>query len=236
MFERISHLLRSSLDLPDEPVALAFADSAPPGVKVLDRAVPSACTFWRLAADETFYAPAASHYNCSIGAMTMGFELPDSVSSDLAATVKLMSGTGYLDAGEPASIPVVGEHHAGIIYGPLATFPVDPELVLVWLSPKQAMLVAEATGSSKWTSETTTAVYGRPACAALPVALRSGHPTVSFGCAGMRTFTGISDDRLLGVIPGADLQRFTQALVAMADVNQTMRGVYENRKASVTAG
>lgn len=236
MFERFSHLLRTGLDLPDEPVALAFADSAPPGVKVLDRAVPSACTLWRLGADETFYAPAASHYNCSVGAMTMGFELPESVSSDLADTVTLMSGAGYLDAGEPPNIPVVSKPHEGIVYGPLATFPVDPELVLMWLSPKQAMLVAEATGSVKWTSESITAVYGRPACAALPVALKGGHPTVSFGCAGMRTFTGVSDDRLLGVIPGADLQRFTEALVEMVGVNQTMRAVYEDRKASIPAG
>jgi uncharacterized protein (DUF169 family) len=235
MLEQISNLLRTRLDLPDEPVAMAFADSAPPGVKVLDHEVPSACTLWRLGASETFYAPASSHYNCSIGAMTMGFELPESVSSDLAETVTLMSGAGYLDAGEPPNIPVISEPHQGIVYGPLATFPVDADLVLLWLSPKQAMLLAEATGSVKWTSDAPTQVYGRPACTALPVALKGGHPTVSFGCAGMRTFTSVSDDRLLGVIPGADLERFTQALVETVSANQTMGAVYEDRKASIPA-
>jgi uncharacterized protein (DUF169 family) len=236
MLERISSQLRAGLDLQDEPVALAFADSAPPGVRVLDRDVPSACTLWRLGADETFFAPAASHYNCSVGAMTMGFELPESISSDLVDTVTLMSGAGYLDASEPPNIPVVTEPHQGIVYGPLATFPVDAELVLLWLSPKQAMLVAEATGSVKWTSETPTQVYGRPACTALPLAMKGGHPTVSFGCAGMRTFTAVSDDRLLAVIPGAALERFAAALLETKSVNQTMCAVYEARKASVPAG
>jgi len=50
--------LVAKLELESPPVALAFVDAPPPGVPVLDRAGPSACTFWRWAEAEAFYAEA----------------------------------------------------------------------------------------------------------------------------------------------------------------------------------
>jgi uncharacterized protein (DUF169 family) len=226
--------LRSNLDLEDAPVALAFTDGPPNGVQVLQTPVPSACSLWRRGAEEVFYAPAESHYNCSIGAMTMGFPLPESVSTDLQETVTFMSSHGYLTEGEPAHIPMVSHPRSGIVYGPLHAFPIQPNLVLLWLSPIQAMLVAEAAGTVQWTAPTPTEVYGRPACTALPLALNGGQPTISFGCQGMRTYTAISGDRLLAVLPGADLDRFVEALSTTVEVNRTMRSFYDERHAALT--
>jgi len=229
MLRDVSGQIRSSLDLDETPIAVTFTDGPPEGVTVLEDAVPSACSLWRRAATEVFYAAAESHYNCPIGTMTMGFDLPEPVAADLQAVVSLMSSVGYLADGEPASIPVVSRRASGIVYGPLEHFPIAPDLVLLWLSPTQAMIVSEAAGNVQWTSPAPTAVYGRPACTALPLALNGGHPAISFGCTGMRTFTAISGDRMLAALPGVDLEQFASSLVIAADVNDRMRAVYEER-------
>jgi uncharacterized protein (DUF169 family) len=57
-----------ALDLP--PIALTFTDTPPDGVAGPDHASPSACGFWRMAEHGVFYAPAAAHDNCPIGAMS----------------------------------------------------------------------------------------------------------------------------------------------------------------------
>lgn len=44
----------------------------------------------------------------------------------------------------------------------------------------------------------------------------------------MRTFTGISDDRLLAAIPGTMLSAFADDLDRIATANQAMRTYYEN--------
>jgi uncharacterized protein (DUF169 family) len=226
-----STALISCLELDEAPVALTFAESPPEGVRILDTPVPSACSLWRLAAEDVFYAPAKLHFNCAVGAMTMGFRLPEPVSVELGETVSLMSANGYLKDGEAAKIPVVHSANKGIIYGPLGDFPVEPDLVLLWVSPRQAMLVSEAAGTIQWTSEQPTDVYGRPACSALPIALNGTRPAISLGCQGMRTFTAISGDRLLVVLPGAELDRFAAALHTTMEVNSVMHDIYEERKA-----
>lgn len=235
MLSEISARITSSLNLDEVPIAVAFTDGPPDGVPTLADAVPSACSLWRRAATGVFYAPAESHYNCPIGTMTMGFDLPEPVAEDLQAVVGLMSAEGYLAEGEPARIPVVDKSASGIVYGPLGDFPIGADLVLLWLSPAQAMLVAEAAGAVQWTSLTPTQVYGRPACTALPLALNSGHPAISFGCTGMRTFTAIGGDRLLAALPGIGLEQFSHALVTTAVVNQKMQAVYSERNGPFVA-
>jgi uncharacterized protein (DUF169 family) len=227
----VSTKLVSSLELDEAPVALMFAESPPEGVRVLDTAVPSACSLWRLAAADVFYAPAQLHFNCPVGAMTMGFRLPESVSVELSQTVSLMTGNGYLNEGEATKLPIVHRQSQGIVYGPLSDFPADPDLVLLWVSPRQAMLVSEAAGTIQWTSEQPTEVYGRPACSALPIALGGARPVVSLGCQGMRTFTAISEDRLLVVLPGGGFEQFVAALSTTVAVNSCMHDVYEERRA-----
>jgi uncharacterized protein (DUF169 family) len=68
----------------------------------------------------------------------------------------------------------------------------------------------------------------------VPVAFEQTHPTLSLGCIGMRTFTGIREDRLLAVLPGREskLQEFLDALGRTLKANETMRIHYEEHKAS----
>jgi uncharacterized protein (DUF169 family) len=232
---QIAERLATKLSLRQPPVGLAFVDEAPAGVDLFGGEVPSACTFWRRAESRVFYAPAEAHYNCPIGTMTMGFEMPAAVQEQLMGFLGMMCDCGYVAPEEASKIPTVGRKSRGIVYGPLQSLPVAPDLILLWLTPRDAMLYGEAVGSSRWTGEAPTSVFGRPACAALPAALQRSAPTSSFGCIGMRTFTEMSDDRMLVAIPSAAAEDFVQALDAAAASNATMKAFYEGHKARFTA-
>jgi uncharacterized protein (DUF169 family) len=228
---QIAHMLSASLALDTTPVALTRTNEVPAGVPLFGETVPSACSFWRRAEREVFYASADQHMHCPIGAMVMGFDLSDSAKAEIGSLVGLMVQEGYLDKDEPARIPSLSPPRRGVVYGPLAQFPIDPEFILMWLKPSQAMLVAEATGASHWKSAPNGgAVLGRPACGAIPLAGQRGTAAVSFGCAGMRTFTEVAEDRLLGVLPAGTAMTFVTALGNTAQVNRIMAGFYAARK------
>ncbi|WP_328611256.1 DUF169 domain-containing protein [Amycolatopsis sp. NBC_00345] len=224
---RISELLSADF----APVALTFVDAPPDGVAVSTEAVPSSCNFWRVAEKGVFYAAAEQHFNCPVGAMVMGFELPPATGEQLGGLVQSMCDARYLDPDEAANIPTVKRKSSGIVYGPLAEFPTAADLVLLWLTPAQAMVYNEAAGNAKWTS-TPMDVSGRPGCAALPLALESQAPRLALGCIGMRTFTDIADDRILAVLPGGKAEEFVAALEVTVTANAGMKQFYETAKAT----
>src|SRR3954451_18518023 len=225
----LSAQLSERLGLGRPPVALALADGPPEGVEQTDTAVPSACSFWRHAEAGAFYASAEQHFNCPIGAMTMGFDMPSDVSEQLTGLVEKMCAGKYISPDEPGAIPTMKRAAGGIVYGPLAAFPGEPDLILMWISPAQAMLYNEAAGSARWAEEMAPSLFGRPTCAALPAALEESRPTMSLGCIGMRTFTGVDAETMLGVVPVAEAEAFVRALATMADANAGMREFYEGR-------
>lgn len=224
--------LSALLSLRHPPVALAFTSRQPEGIPQATKAVPSACTFWRLAEQGTFYAAAAQHFNCPVGSMVMGFELPAEVGEQLGGLVQSMCDAKYLTMDEAAKIPSVGRQSAGIVYGPLQDFPLDPDVVLLWVNVAQAMLYSEAAGRAAWTSAPME-VSGRPGCAAIPLVLRDNQPGMSLGCAGMRTFTEIGDDETLAAVPGSALAEFVDALASTVDSNAAMRDFYSAHKAAI---
>jgi uncharacterized protein (DUF169 family) len=229
-------MLQDSLKLSSPVVALSFV-SAEQGRALATESLsaPSACSFWRQAETGVFFAAANNHYNCPVGAMVMGFDLPEPVSNELMELVGNMTGLGYLDTDEAGKIPVNAKPSQGILYGPLAEFPVEPSVVVCWLTPSQAMIWNEAAEDAVWQPKKRSAVFGRPACAALPYSMKADHPVLSLGCIGMRTFTEISDDRLLAVIPGAKLQQFAQSISRMNQINGSMKSAYDSRKAAFDA-
>jgi uncharacterized protein (DUF169 family) len=223
--------LQSRLGLASAPIALAFVSAAPAGAKAFSGKVPSACTFWRLAEREVFYASAEDHFNCPIGVMTMGFVMPKEKMDELMGLVGEMCRIGYLGETEPSGIPSVTRPKSGIVYGPLAAFPVEPDLVLCWLTPYQAMLLSEAAGTSDWAGVRGALATGRPACAALPLALNENRATMSFGCIGMRTFTDVSQGMMLAALPPEAMRRLGESLPIVLEANDKMEEFYQGRKA-----
>src|SRR5215472_11253410 len=99
--------LATLLPLQHPPIALAFVSEPPEGVTQASAPVPSACTFWRHAEQGTFYAGAEQHFNCPVGAMVMGFDLPPAITAELGGLVQSMCDARYLSPDEAAKIPAV---------------------------------------------------------------------------------------------------------------------------------
>jgi uncharacterized protein (DUF169 family) len=229
-YAQAANALTQALHLDTPPIALAFVQSEPAEIAPTTEAVPSACSFWRSAESATFYAAAEAHMGCPVGAMVMGFSLPEAKQQELMGLAQFMVRCGYLASEEVAQIPTMAGAPSGIVYGPLSSFPHSPDVVLMWLSPREAMRYAEAAGSCAWGGTPAAGLLGRPACAALPQAVKSGSPALSVGCAGMRTFTEISSDRLLGAVPGKELELFLSALHRTVEANAAMQQFYDSRK------
>lgn len=223
---------RLSLDLP--PVALALVTEQPAGIPRSEEHLPSACSFWRRAEHGTFYASAEDHLNCPIGAMVMGFELPEATTSELMGLIQQMCSISYIKPEEVPHIPTFQKKAAGIVYGPLAQFPLQPDVAIVWATPRQAMILQESVGAAEWSDTPAGVVLGRPACGVLPASAARGRPTISLGCAGMRTFTDILPDRLLIALPGATLDTLADQLRTTTDANDQMIDFYRGRQAAMS--
>lgn len=223
--------ISQALGLETSPIAMTFVDEPPAQMLRLEEASPSACSFWRRAEQGVFYATAEQHFNCPIGAMVMGFALPQALQEELGGLLTKMCDCGYVDPEEADKIPTVSLRGAGVVYGPLGVSPLPPDFVVMWLTPRQAMLYNEAAGSASWTSAPS-GITGRPACTAVAVAER-GNPSLSLGCTGMRTFTDIADDRLLAVTPGDSVDQLANSLEETAESNRAMGDFYIRRKAEI---
>jgi uncharacterized protein (DUF169 family) len=225
-YAKISARLVESLGLGRSPVALKFGIERPPGVALPSAAVQSPCGFWRQAEGKVFYASAVDHFNCPVGSMVMGFQLPPEVSQELGDLVKFMCGECYIADDEAAKIPRVSQQGPGVLYGDLALFPEEPDVVVMWLIPHQAMIFNEAVGDVNWAGELMQ-ISGRPGCAAIPRAMERGKPGLSLGCAGTRAFSGIGDDELLAIVPGRQLEAFVAALERTVNVNEAVMSYYQ---------
>lgn len=223
-----------SLRLDGEPVAIAFLASPPEGVEPWDEGeVAAGCAFWRQArAGRTFYTEPADHRHCAIGTHVHGLALPPDQADDLSASVELMVASGYVRAEEVPAIPTVAGEPRYVAYGPAGNVPFPPDVVVVAVTPAQAMVLHEATLRAG-VSPMTAPVAGRPGCAVLPLAMQSGHSALSLGCAGNRITTGLGDGELYSAVPGPAWPAVVEALAAVDEANRTMEAHYEERSVRV---
>ena len=227
-----ARFIERTLSLAKPVIGLAFVQAQPEGVSRIGKAVPSTCAFWREAETDIFYADASDHFNCPLGAMVMGFPLPEETMGRLMEDVGMMCGTSYVREEEVEKVPKNDQASAGIVYGPLSRFPVDPDLALVWATPRQAMVVGESSGLINWAAGPA-GVYGRPGCAAVPIALAQGGTAQSFGCVGMRINASVEDDLMLMAIPGGQLDSLVTELGRVSQVHGQLDSHYRERAARV---
>ena len=224
--------LSEVLGLVRRPVAVAFRDEPPPGTARFEGAVPSGCTFWRLAADgRRFYTLPDDHYNCPIGSYTHNLPLPRERARELDHTLSLMAEVGYIRVEEVPAIPHLAKSPGVVIYAPLGDTPVDPDVVLFAGRPGRVMLLQEAALRAGVGAETP--LLGRPTCMALPASLARG-VIASAGCIGNRVYTDLGEDEMYVTVPGKHLVRIAEEARVVAAANARLSDYHRERRQTLT--
>lgn len=235
LYQDLTRRFVDLLQLKQPPVGMAFVDTLPEGVAHGNRRVPSACTFWRLAEQGVFYANAEDHQECPIGMMTMGFTMPETSQQRAQELVQTMASVQYFSPAEVSALPVVDKPHQNIVYGRLDQFPGEAEIVLCILDTQQAMLIAEAAGNTSWLQQGGQSAFGRPTCAVIPRSLRTGSPSMSFGCVGARTYIGLTAGELVLSMPASEFAGLVERLEVIVSANTALAPFHQGQKEAFNA-
>lgn len=216
--------LRSLLGLQVAPIAITFSEQAPTNIVPFDSPMPSptldgrtgrvsaGCVFWIHATERTFMTVAADHGNCSVGSVTHGFKTLDDVGGNADVAALLESGWVTMDI--MPTLPVVQERPNFITYGPLKETPVAPDVVLLRLNARQAMMLSDALPELRF--------EGKPQCHIIPMAKEGQDVAVSVGCMLSRVRTGMSNQEMTGAIPGPRLAEVVEKLQATYAADTTV--------------
>ncbi|MCG8426685.1 MAG: DUF169 domain-containing protein [Chromatiales bacterium] len=234
-YQRQANQLITSLDLSLPPVAVAFCDVVPNNVPDFDGLAPAGCTFWQEAATRTFATSARDHALCSVGIHTHNLsEAPASQQDELQATLQAMVGLDYLREEEVAAIPVLQREAKHALYGPLAEFPIDPDVVLLFTHARQGLILSEVAAR---VDRGIPPAMGRPACAVVPQVLNHGHAAMSLGCCGARAYLDVlSDNVALWALPGSKLAQYCEQIEVFARANKTLTVFHEQRRKDAELG
>jgi uncharacterized protein (DUF169 family) len=232
--ETIARTLADSLHLTQPPVAVAFADSVPAGVSTFSGSVPAGCRFWQEAASRVFATLPRDHDLCAIGSYTHHLESSAGVQTDLQDALKVFADLGYVRPEDMPFIPVLNRNAKVVVYGPLASMPLAPDVVLLFVQANQTLILVEA---SQQLENGLPPALGRPACAIVPQALNSGRTALSLGCCGARAYLDVLKPEVaLYAIPASKLEAFTERVAALAKANALLSTFHSLRRKDVEAG
>jgi uncharacterized protein (DUF169 family) len=227
-WSRLAARLEQGLGLRSPAVAIAFCDAPPPGIGRVDRAGPSGCSYWKLAAaGSVFYTEASDHLGCPIGAHTHGVPLGPAQTAELGQVLELMAGLDYVRPAEVPSIPTMAEPFRCAVYAPLAATPVAPDVVLLRGTPRQLMVASEAARAAGL--EAALPIRERPTCSMIPEVLAATRGQSSYGCIGNRVYTGLADEEAYFARPGSRLEAFADKVAVIAAANRELEAFHRAR-------
>lgn len=214
--------LEALLGLKWQPVAVGFLNEPPAGLARVAAPARAGCGYWKLAAQgQAFYTEAADHYNCPVGALTHGIELPPEQAGELQRLAGMMLDLKYLREEEIPAIPRRRQPFRVAAYAPLASAPFPPDVVIVRLNGRQLMLLNEAAGPA--------GLMGRPTCAMLAEAAERGNSNASLGCIGNRVYTELEDGELYFAFPGNRLAGVLESLETALRANRELEAFHRGR-------
>jgi uncharacterized protein (DUF169 family) len=145
-----------------------------------------------------------------------------------------MCDLDYVRPEEVAAIPVIKREVNYVVYGPLAQFPLFPEVVLLFAHARQGLILSEAVTR---VDKGTPPAMGRPACAVVPQALNHGNATMSLGCCGARAYIdALTDDMAMWALPGGKLERYYTEIAVLARANKALTKFHSRRREDVESG
>jgi uncharacterized protein (DUF169 family) len=234
MYAKLATTLAASLDLQQHPVAISFTDAVPAGTQNHSGRVPAGCRFWQDAATASFATAAADHNLCAIGVYTHNLQSSPAQQTDLMDALKVFGDLEYVRSEDLALIPVLTSQPRHVIYGPLASSPLPPDVVLLFVNANQTLILSEAT---QQVENQNAPAMGRPACAIVPQVMNTGRAALSLGCCGARAYLDVlTDDVAVFAIPGSKLEAYTRRIEALAKANAVLANFHQIRRQAIAAG
>lgn len=216
--------LAAAVQLSSPPIAIRFVSEPPTGVEPFSAPmpepneagrtgrVPAGCVFWMRAQDASFSTMAEDHANCSVGSLTHGWISPEQAAAN--DDVQAVLAAGWVDEGAFASLPVVSERPAAIVYGPLSQASTCPDVVLLRANGFGLMTISDAVPDLR--------IEGKPQCHIVAIAKESEQVAASVGCALSRARTGMPPEEMTCAIPGSRLEKVIERLERAAEVDRRM--------------
>lgn len=233
-YSDIAKTLTQALALEQPPIAVCLVDQAPRDVPHWSGAVPAGCRFWQEAASGVFATSAADHERCAIGQYTHSLDMSPAAAADLEDALKVFADLTYVTEQDVAAIPVIKQKASHIVYGPLASTPLPPDVVLLFVHAGQTLILSEA---SQQIEGGLPPAMGRPACAVVAQTRNSGRSALSLGCCGARAYLDVlRNDIALYAVPGASIDAFTDRVAALAKANGILAVFHQIRRRDVEAG
>ena len=230
----MANILSESLVLAQAPVAVCLVDSPPDGLPQHEGTVPAGCVFWQSGTQRAFVTNAPDHRLCAIGMHTHNLQPGPRQASELAVTMNVLAELGYLRPQDIAAVPVLQTRPNHIVYAPLASSPLPPDAVLLFVKSQSALILSEACQQVEGGYPP---AMGRPACGAVPHVINTGYAAYSLGCCGARAYLDIfADDIAIYAIPGNRLEAYVDRIQVLSKANQVLGRFHELRRKDVESG
>jgi uncharacterized protein (DUF169 family) len=233
-YARISTDIVSALKLKNPPIAICFADSVPAGFGAASKRAPAGCRFWEDATNASFATSAVDHSQCAIGVYTHNLEPSPAQQADLMDAIKVFGELGYVRPDDLPLIPVLQSKPRHVLYSPLASALLPPDVVLLFSDAAQTLILSEATQQVEGGNAP---AMGRPACAVVPQVMNTGRAAMSLGCCGARAYLSLLTDSIsLFAFPGAHIEAYAKRIVTLASANAVLSKFHRIRREEIYAG
>ena len=234
-YSDFSQKLQSSLNLTMPPISICLTDSVPEGIPMYDGIVPAGCSFWEKAVHGPFATSTKDHELCSIGIYTHNMAEPSSnYQPELETVLNVLNDLEYV---RPEDLPTIAkiEHEVNyVLYAPLESTPLNPDVVLLFAQSQQSLIITEAV---QQVDPSTPPALGRPACSIIPQAINSKQAALSLGCCGARAYLkSLSDEVALWALPGKGLEQYVSRISMLAKANDTLSQFHRIRQTDIEAG
>ena len=212
-----------ALDVP--PVGITFSTDAPTDVAgypaPMSEPTPdgrsgraaASCVYWVEAVQSGFSTVAEDHGNCSVGRWVHGFARPENILDK--ADVGALLESGWVSMEAVGGITAVADPAPVISYAPLVTTAMEPDVVVLRLTPDQMMQFADACPSVTYS--------GKPQCQIIAKAKEEGAVAASMGCALSRERTGMSATDLTCAVPASLLPSIVDRLGGVVQADSAVR-------------
>jgi uncharacterized protein (DUF169 family) len=223
-----------ALKLTNQPIAISFAATVPAGFDTAASRVPAGCRFWEDATTSSFATAAADHSRCAIGVYTHNLEPSPAQQADLLDAIQVFGELGYVRPEDLSQIPVLQSQPRHVLYSPLASAQLPPDVVLLFADAAQTLILSEATQQVEGGNPP---AMGRPACAVVPQVINTGRAAMSLGCCGARAYLGLLTDSIsIFAFPGARIDAYVERIVALASANAILSRFHRIRRDEIHAG